>query len=106
MPINTTDGPVERIAHPDSAQRHINTSAVVEEDLVYEDAEPEIDQVVPATGWAAEFDNGDLVPLVVWVCEDSGEMYGVVVEDGVGRVDLSNNVAEQEGFRRYVIIES
>jgi hypothetical protein len=58
--------------------------------------------VLPATGWAAEFEDGRCEPLAVWVVEDSGEMYGVVVEDDAGRIDLSNNAGEQPGFRRYV----
>jgi hypothetical protein len=45
VPINTTDGPVERLAHPDSAQRHINTSRVVEEGLIYEDSEAEVESI-------------------------------------------------------------
>ncbi len=45
--INTTDGPKRVDLAP---KHHVNTSAIVEEDLVYEDEEPAIISVLPARG--------------------------------------------------------
>ena len=100
------DANTERVGRPGERRGSVEetqTTAILD-DIVYSDEPEEVEilQVLPATGWAAEFEDGRREPLAVWVVEDSGEMYGVVVEDDAGRIDLSNNAGEQPGFRRYV----
>ena len=98
MPINTTSGPVEV---PKGTREHvINTSRVMEEDLVYTDEEPEILAVLPGAGWCALVD-GNAVPLVCFVALDDGRMYGVPIGKN-GRVDLiDGDVEKHSGFLRY-----
>ena len=96
--LNTTRGAVPRPG--ERVGRTLNTSRLVEEDLRYEDEEPEIIAVLPATGWVAVLGE-TVVPLVAWVAEDSGRMYGVSLGDA-GRVDLvENDVEKLSGFSRY-----
>jgi hypothetical protein len=49
MQVNTTRGPVE----VDPTYRYVNTSRITEEDMSFEDEEPEILSVLPGTGWQA-----------------------------------------------------
>jgi hypothetical protein len=74
-------------------RRHINTSRVVEEDMVYEDEPPEILAVMPATGWTATI-AGEDVPLIAFVSLDSGRMYGVTPGEG-GLIDLIDGDVEK-----------
>ncbi len=76
-----------------------NTTRILEEDLVYEDAEPDILAVLPGGGWSAVVD-GDAIPLVAWVALDDASMHGVALDEG-GRVNLSNNVEKHPGFTGY-----
>ncbi len=94
--LNTTNGPVPK----DAELHHINTSRVVDEDMVYEDEEAEIAFVLPASGWCAVV-GGEAVPLVAFVALDTGKMYGASI--GVdGRVDLlENDVEKHPGFTGY-----
>jgi hypothetical protein len=95
--INTTRGPVEASPTPG---RHVNTTAVVEENLVYTDEEPEISFVLPAGDWCALVD-GDPRPLVAFVVLDDASAYGVAVGDD-GRIDLNDcNVEDLDGFTKY-----
>jgi hypothetical protein len=103
MQVNTTRGvkdiprgEIERPGHT------LNTSRLTEEDMVYIDEEgPEIVGVLPATGYYAVIRDEGTIPLVVWVAEDSGRMYGVVFDED-GRIDLVENDAEQiRGFAGY-----
>lgn len=98
MVLNTTSGPVEV---PKGSREHVvNTSRVVEEDLVNTDEGPEILAVLPAAGWCAVIAE-DAVPLVAFVALDSGRMYGVPIGED-GRVDLvDGDVEKHEGFVRY-----
>jgi hypothetical protein len=100
MQVNTTRGPVE----VDPTYRYVNTSRITEEDMSFEDEEPEILSVLPGTGWKAvvEGEVGETaVPLVAWVAMDTGKMYGVAIGDD-GRVDLvENDVEKLDGFVRY-----
>jgi hypothetical protein len=97
VPINTTAGAISR---PEERAGHtLNTSRAVEEDLTYEDEEPEIISVLPATGWTAVIGE-DAVPLVAFVGMDSGRMYGVVVGED-GRIALTESVEDSPGFTRY-----
>jgi len=87
--INTTNGPRE------VPRGHVvNTSRVVEEDLVYEDEPPEIIAVLGGNGWYAGVGN-DAVPLVAFVALDSGRMYGVVVVGENARIDLTAGDVEK-----------
>lgn len=95
--INTTSGPRPK---GDPNGHVVNTSRIVEEELVYTDEEPEILSVMPGTGWHAVVE-GEAVPLAGFVAMDSGRLYGVVVGED-GRVDLvENDVEKQDGFRGY-----
>lgn len=76
------------------------TSRVTDEDMVYEDEEPEIISVLPAAGWAAVVGERRL-PLVVFVAMADGKLYGVVVGPD-GRVDLTNSVEQHPGFTGYI----
>ena len=98
MVLNTTTGPA---AVPRGTREHvINTSRVTEENMQYLDEEPEIIAVLPATGWHAVVGDG-AVPLVAWVAEDSGRMYGASLGDD-GRIDLvAGDVEALPGFVRY-----
>lgn len=97
--LNTTNGPREY--DPGGRPGHVaNTSRVLEEDLEYQDEEPEILAVLPADGWRAVVGDAG-VPLVVWVARDDAKMYGVGVGED-GRIDLTGgNVEERSGFLRY-----
>jgi hypothetical protein len=95
--INTTRGVVNV---PLGEARHINTSRVVEEDLTYEDEEPEILAVLPAGCWCARVGD-DVISLAAFVALDSGRMYGVKVGMD-GRVDLvAGDVEKDPRFVRY-----
>ena len=98
--INTTGGPRPAPREPRHGEQHVvNTSAVVEEDLVYTDAEPEIVHVLSADGWQARV-GGDAIPLVAFVVLDDAKMYGVAVgEDGF--IDLRNGVEDRPRFAGY-----
>ncbi len=105
MVINTTDGPRDVPREARHTQAHtLNTSRVLEEDLAYEDEEPEIAFVLPAGAWHAEFSDAGPVPLVCWVVLDNGEMYGVAGdrwgEDGA--ISLEEGVGERRGFVGYI----
>jgi hypothetical protein len=99
--VNTTCGPVEVGS---TAYEQINTSRIIEEDMSFEDEETEIISVLPATGWQAVIeDPADTrtIPLVVWVAEDTGRLYGVGLGED-GRIDLvENDVEKLDGFFRY-----
>lgn len=101
MTINTTDGPREVAPAPD---RRVNTSRVVEEDLEYQDEDPEILAVLPAGGHHALIEGkGGLraVPLAAFVALDTGKMHGVAVGED-GRIDLTDgNVEKRPGFAGY-----
>ena len=102
MVLNTTNGPA---AVPRGiGERVINTSEVLEPpqmQYVDEPEEPEILSVLPATGWSALV-GGVTVPLVVWVAEDTGRLYGVVPGED-GRIDLvEGDVEQRDGFTGYV----
>ena len=84
MTLNTTNGPVPNPHHHPT--HVVNTSRVVEEDLIAEDEAPEILAVASATGWHAEMKDGSTVPLLVFVVTDEGEMYGTIVGEN-GRID-------------------
>lgn len=101
MPVNTTRGPVPIPRGERSPVGHtINTSRVVEEDMTYEDEEPEIISVLPGTGWHAVV-NGEGIPLVAWVAMDDAKMYGVAVGED-GRVDLvEGDVEKLDAFTGY-----
>ncbi len=95
--MNTSSGPV--VVDP-TPHKHVNTSRVVEEDMVYEDEAEEITTVMPAGDWKALV-GGELVALVAFVALDSGRMYGVAVGED-GRVDLTEGNAEDIlGFSGY-----
>ena len=107
--INTTNGPrvtPKGVRENVSPAHVVNTSAVVEEDLIYEGEEPEILSVIPGTGWVATFAGGHQEPLVAWVAEDSGRMYGVVVGEE-GRVDyVEDDVEKNADFQRYEQVQT
>ncbi len=95
--MNTSTGPV--VVDPDPP-RHVNTSRVTEEDMVYEEEEPEILSVMPAGDWHAVVGERRL-PLVCFVALDDASMYGVAVgEDGL--IDLTENVSTYAGFTGYI----
>ena len=96
--INTSDGPKEY--DPTRPGHTLNTSRVVEEDLTYEDEEPEIIAVVPGTGWQAVIGD-EAVPVVAFVALDSGKMYGLA-PGADGLLDLTDgNVENNPNFVRY-----
>jgi len=96
--INTSDGPKQY--DPARPGHTLNTSRLTEEDLTYEDAEPEILAVVPGGDWCAEI-AGEAVPVVAFVALDSGKMYGVAIGED-GRIDLTDgNVENNPNFVRY-----
>lgn len=102
MPINTTGGAIPR---PGEGVGHIvNTSRVVEEDMVYEDEGPEIISVLPGQGWHATIKDEDglrTIPLACFVAEDTGRMYGASVGED-GRIDLvEGDVEKRPGFAGY-----
>jgi hypothetical protein len=101
--LNTTGGPKPRGV--ENQHRYVNTSRVMEEDLVYEDEAPEIIAVVSAAGWCtvleAEGDIRRIVPLVAWVASDSGRMYGLALGE-TGRLEvIDNDVEKRDGFVGY-----
>jgi hypothetical protein len=97
MVLNTTTGAKE---YDRSRPGHtLNTSAVVEEDLVYVDEAPEIIAVLPATGWAALIGD-EAVPMPMWVVLDDGTAYGVVV-GADGLLDPLDNVEKHLHFTGY-----
>ena len=105
--INTTDGPVPRVVH-DSERRTINTSAVTEENLEYEDEAPGVTDFVAAPGWWAMYlDEGEdttrAEPLAMWAVTDAGIAYGVILgEVGLdGTLDASKSAADYMGFVGY-----
>jgi len=92
--INTTGGPVE--TPRGTFERHhshtLNTSHAYDED--------EIVAVLPASGWEAVV-GGASVPLVAFVAEDSGRMYGVALA-GDGTIDLiEGDVEKNSNFQGY-----
>jgi hypothetical protein len=95
--LNTTNGPQNVDPNP---HRHIATTRIYEEDMVYTDEDPEILSVMPAGDWRAVVE-GEPVPLVAFVALDDGKLYGVVVGPR-GRVDLTEDNAEDlAGFSGY-----
>jgi len=77
----------------------VNTSRVVDEDMVQADAEPEIISVMPAGDWRAVV-GGEELALAAFVALDDGRMHGVVVGDD-GKIDLTDDVEDRKGFVRY-----
>ncbi len=97
MTINTTNGPREY--DPARPGHVVNTSRILEEDLVYEDEEPAILAVVSAGDWCAVV-GGVAVSMPVWVALDDGSVYGVVIgKDGL--LDLLDSVERFPNFVRY-----
>ncbi len=102
--INTTAGPVLVEADFGRPEHVVNTSRVVEEDLTYEDAEPEVVQVLNARGWAATFEDGHHEELLFWCVLDDETIHGVLLGED-GRIDLTGgNVEKRRGFSRYTNI--
>jgi hypothetical protein len=101
MTINTTAGPQPREAFDRPNPHHVvNTSRVMEEDLHYEDEDPEIIAVLPADPWCALIGD-ELVSLVAFVALEDGTIHGVAVGDD-GRIDLKGgNVEDLDGFAGY-----
>jgi hypothetical protein len=100
--LNTTrGGPAEVPRGTRESTGHVtNTTRIFEEDLVYEDASPDILAVLPGGGWCAVVD-GDAIPLVCWVALDSGTMHGVVLGEN-GLIDLTDgNVEKHPNFTGY-----
>jgi len=94
--MNTTAGPVAVDRDP---PRHVNTSRVVEEDMVYEDEPAEIVHVLSGAGYAATFEDGHREDLVFWVVGAEGEVFGATLSDD-GKVDLAS-AEDRKGFVRY-----
>jgi len=94
--MNTSSGPV--VVDP-TPHQHVNTSRVVEEDMVYEDEPAEIVHVLSGAGYAATFKDGHREDLVFWVVDDEGAVFGATLNDE-GRADLAS-VADRAGFVRY-----
>ena len=91
------------LAKPEERPDHvINTSRVTEEDLQYID-EDDLAFVAPGTGWAVEFADGTVKPLILWGILESGSVHGVVVAAD-GRIDMSDNVEDAACFVRYAKI--
>lgn len=81
MVLNTTNGPRE------APRGHVvNTSRILEEELTYEDEEPEILAVFSGTDWTAVVVDKRLT-LVAFVALDDAKMYGVAVGED-GHIDL------------------
>ncbi len=98
--INTTNGPAAAPRGTRESTGHtINTTRILEEDLTYVDAEPEILTVLPGGDWCAIVE-GVAVPLVVWTVLDDGSVYGVAV-GADGRIDLTDSMEQHPGFVRY-----
>ncbi len=95
--INTSDGPREY--DPTRPGHVVNTSRILEEDLVYEDEEPAILAVVSAGDWCAVVE-GVAVPMPLWVLLDDGSVYGVVIGED-GRIDLTADVEKHPHFTGY-----
>jgi hypothetical protein len=95
--LNTTNGPQNVDPNP---HRHIATTRIYDEDMAYEDEEPEILAVLPATGWAAAVGE-ELVALVAFVALDDGRMHGVAVGEN-GRIALTEDVEKLPAFSGYV----
>ncbi len=95
--INTSGGPKQYDPRPGHT---LNTSRLTEEDLTYEDAEPEILAVVPGGDWCAVI-AGEAVPVVAFVVLDDASMFGVAVGSN-GLINLTTgNVEELAGFTGY-----
>jgi len=96
--LNTTNGPRNVDPNP---HRHIATTRIYEEDMRYEDEEPEIISVLPAVGWCAVI-GGKSIPLVAFVALDDARMHGVAV-GADGRINLTEDVETlPAGFSGYV----
>ena len=99
MKVSTTEGVKEYDGH--AGHKVINTTSVVEENLVNEDETPEPLFTVPGDGWAARI-AGKTVPVVMFIVQDDGETYGVGVDEETGRIDITKNLKDREGFETYV----
>ena len=89
-----------------SPDHTVNTSRILEEDLVVEDEEPEILQVLSAGDWCAVLEAAEgsrVIPLAVWVALDDGSMYGVAPHGGEGNIDLTHSIADDPQFQTYVL---
>lgn len=85
----------------DRPEHTINTSRLTEEDLRYEDEEPDIAFIVPAHRYRAVFENGASRPVVLWAITDAGAIYGVALpEDGRPPLELEN-IEDEQGFSKY-----
>ncbi len=98
--VNTTAGSRE---YDTTRPGHVvNTSRIVEEDLVYEDEEPTVVQILNADGWVATFEDGHQENLIFWCLLDDATVHGVVLGERC-RVDLTEgNVEKDPGFAGYV----
>jgi len=94
--INTSSGPV--VVDP-TPHQHVNTSRVVEEDLVYEDEPAEVAHVLSARGYVAVFEGGRREDLVFWVVDDEGAVFGATLNDE-GRAGHAS-VEDRAGFVMY-----
>ncbi len=95
--INTSGGPKQY--DPARPGHVVNTSRLLEEDLVYEDEGAEIIAVLPGGSWCAEI-AGEAVPLVVFVVLDDASMFGVAVGSN-GLIDPLDSVENNPNFVRY-----
>jgi hypothetical protein len=98
MVLNTTHGPQEV---PRGTRSPINTTSLLEPpQLQYLDEPPEVVQVLNAAGWAATFEDGHHEELLFWCLLDDETVHGVALDED-GRINLSNNVENNQNFVRY-----
>ena len=100
--INTTRGPKQY--DPTRSGHTLNTSRVVEEDLIFEDEEPAILAVVSAGDWCALIAD-EAVPMPVWVVLDDASVYGVVIGEA-GLLDPLDSVETRPGFTGYTQVNN
>ena len=96
--INTSAGPKQY--DPTRPGHTLNTSRVVEEDLIFEDEAPEIVHVLNPARCVATFEDGHHEELLFWCLLDDETVHGVALDED-GRVNLSNNVENNPNFVRY-----
>ncbi len=100
--INTSNGPVEI---PDDNPHVINTSRVVEEDLIHEDAEPEVIGTAAGDGWHCVYEVRDelrAIPVLCWAQLDNDVVYPVVAPRDGGQIDLTVDASEDPRFKGLV----
>ena len=102
MTVNTTAGPRRVDTTPHGV---VNTSRVVEEDLIYTDSDPEVIGTAAGDGWHCVYELQErlrAIPVLCWSQLDNDEMHPVIAPRGGPKVDLTVDVSNDSRFRGYI----